>query len=455
LTFFSVEVEPVNTGLIYFLKEMKSETKSVKNAWAMYDWANSVFSLVITSAVFPIYYSAVTRNGDTHLVNFLGIECINTALYSYALSVSFLIVAILSPVLSAIADISGNKKMFMKIFCYMGAASCISLYFFTGDNVEWGIFMFMLGNIGFTGSIVFYNAFLPEIAESKEFDKLSAKGFALGYIGSAILLIISLVLITQPQLFGIEDNSFAPRFAFVLTGLWWIGFAQITFSKLKDTPVTQKPEGYKYLFNGFRELKLVFKQVQNLKMLKYYLLAFFLYSMGVQTVMYMATLFGDKELKLESTQLIITILIIQFVGVAGSYGFSWLSSKFGNIRALLLAVFIWIGVCIFAYFIHTANEFFGLAFVVGLIMGGIQSLSRSTYAKLLPETNDHASFFSFFDVTEKIAIVGGTFAYGLVEQLSGSMRISALVLMVFFIGGALMMIPLLNRKSLKALEPLT
>lgn len=457
---------------------MTGSDKKIINAWSLYDWANSVYSLVITSTIFPIYYASVTSNATTDLVYFMGREYKNTALYSYALSVSFLLIALVSPLLSGIADYSGNKKAFMKFFCFMGAVSCSTLYFFTGENLLLGLSAFVFAGIGYSGSIVFYNAYLPEITTSEEADKVSAKGFAMGYIGSSLLLIFNLVMILMPELFFdvqgkvselIRANNLlsqeeamkaaksyfsgvSSRFSFLLVGVWWAGFGFITFYFLPKDIYNRHPTG-NLIFKGYRELLKVINQLKHQHRIKKFLLSYFFYNMGVQTVMYVAALFGDKELKMESGELITTILIIQFVAIAGAYLFSWLSSIFGNMQAILVAITIWIGICYGAYFVYTAQQFYIIAFVVGLVMGGIQSLSRSTYSKLLPETQDHASYFSFFDVCEKTGIVLGTASYGLIEELSGSMRNSIIVLITFFIIGFIFLLPLLKTKRKKQLWP--
>ncbi len=422
------------------------DIKKTHRAWAMYDWANSAYNLVITSTIFPVYYTAITtvKEGDTVVndkVEFFGRSFTNTALFDYALAAAYLVIALISPILSSVADYRGNKKRFMQLFCYLGALSCCMMYFFEAHTLELGIVSFALAAIGYCGSLVFYNAYLPEIAVEAERDRLSAKGFAYGYIGSVILQLICFAFVLKPELFGITDATFAPRLSFLLVGIWWLGFAQIPFMRLPaGKPLVQHPE-YSILTNGFKELKKVWAQVRQMPVLKSYLGAFFFYSMGVQTVMLAATVFGSKELKLETGQLIMTILIIQLVAIAGAYLMARLSGRFGNLRVLLGVLFIWVGVCIAAYFTTTAMQFYLIATVVGLVMGGIQSLSRSTYAKLMPETKDTASFFSFYDVTEKIAIVIGMFSFGFIEELTGSMRNSIGALVTFFaIGMAILYI---------------
>jgi UMF1 family MFS transporter len=424
---------------------MEKGNKKIINAWALYDWANSVYPLVITSTIFPIYYNAVTTHNGSDIINLFGRHYKNTALYSYALSFSFLLIVILSPMLSGIADYSGNKKKFMQFFCYLGSISCSSLFFFTSIDRLWlGLIALVLATVGFAGSIVFYNAYLPEIADPKDQDKVSAKGFAMGYIGSSLLLIFNLTMVLKPAMYGITDTSIPARIAFLTVGIWWAGFAQITFKHLPNNVYNRKVRG-NVLLKGYKELQKVWREVKRTKRVKTFLWSFFFFNIGVQTVMYVAALFGDKELKMDSGQLIITVLIIQFVAIAGAYLFSALSKKKGNSYALIIAIIIWIAVCIGAYFVYTAQGFYVIAFVVGLVMGGIQSLSRSTYSKLLPETKDHASYFSFFDVCDKLGIVLGTLMYGLIEELTGSMRYSIIVLTLFFVIGLFLLLRIPKR----------
>lgn len=416
-------------------------TKKMQRAWAMYDWGNSAYNLVITSTIFPAYYIAITTNENlvpSDQVSFFGIQMTNTVLQDYTLSIAYLVIAFLSPILSSIADYKGNKKKYMRFFTYIGAAACTGLFLFTSERIELGIILFGLAAIGYCGSLVFYNAYLPEIAEEKDRDRVSAQGYALGYIGSVLLQIVCLLFVLMPDVFGM-DAGMASRVSFLLVGLWWFGWAQIPFRKLpKGQPLEQRPE-HNVFTNGFHELKKVWQQVKQMPVLRTYLSAFFFYSMGVQTVMLAAAAFGAKELGLETSQLITTILIIQLVAIAGAYIMAKLSERFGNLRVLIGVVLIWVGICIYAYFITTVMQFYIIATLVGLVMGGIQSLSRSTYSKLMPETKDTTSFFSFYDVTEKIAIVLGLFAFGFIEHLTGSMRNSVLAVLVFFVIGGIIL----------------
>ncbi len=414
---------------------MKKGDKKLINAWSFYDWANSVYSLVISTAVFPLYYSAITEGKS---VRFLGMEWDHPdSLYSYALSFSFLVVAFISPILSGIADYTGRRKWYMKLFCLLGSLSVMSLFFFKDEYTVWvGIVFSVLASIGFWASIVFYNSYLPEIAYPEQQDAASARGFIHGYIGSVILLIISLGMIEGHEFLGIE-KAMGSRLSFLLVGIWWLGFAQITFRKFPKE-VHQKLGNSNFLWSGFKELKKVLNSLKNQKSLKQFLIAFFLLSVGVQTIILLATIFGSTELGLGTLNLIVTVLLIQIVAMLGAYLFSRLSNKKGNIFALKTTIIIWMFVCFGAFMLdksleHVALYFYVLGGVLGLVLGAIQSLTRSTYSKLLPETIDNTTYFSFYDVTEKIAIVLGTFVYGLLYALTNSMQWSVLCLAIFFL----------------------
>jgi len=473
---------------------MQTASRKVINGWAMYDWANSVYNLVITTTFFPIYFLAVT-GGDTNsnTIHFLGRDFINSSLYDYTLAASYLLIAILYPILTSIADTRGNKKNFMRFFCYMGSFGSSLLYFFDSSNLWLGIIAFMLAAMGFVGSLVFYNAFLPEIAAPGDRDRISAKGFSYGYIGSVLMQIIGFLLIIF-----MKDSGKATQITFLLVGIWWVSFAQITFARL---PETRKEFKKGNIFkDGFVEVRKVFNEIKHLPVLKRFLRGFFFYSMGVQTVMMVSTLFGSKILMLEDTKLIITVVIIQLVAIIGAVVMSRLSAKFGNIKVLMGVVLLWVGICIAAYYtaslaaqlkpqhdkikeltnqrkaiitddtkkeetakldneIETLkNElspsqspieyrFYILAIAVGLVMGGIQSLSRSTYSKLMPETKDTASYFSYYDITEKIAIVVGLLSFGFIEDLTGSMQNSLLALIAFFALGFLWLYLALHKQK--------
>ncbi len=466
---------------------MLTASKKVINGWAMYDWAFSVYNLVITTTFFPIYFTKAThRYFGSDTLTFLGLKMENSALYAYALAAAYLSVSLFYPILTSIADTRGNKKSFMRFFCYMGAGGCSLLYFFDGSNLWLGILCFMLASIGYAGGMVFYNAYLPEIAAPQDQDRISAKGFAYGYTGGVVLQIIGFVLVLMAK----DDPFPALRLTFLLVGLWWAGFAQFSFAVLPGAPRTAGLKRTNTLTAGFAEIKKVYNELKGMPVLKRFLRGCFFYSMGVQTVMLAATLFGSQLLHLEDTKLIVTIVAIQLVAIPGAFLMSRLSARYGNIKVLMGVVLFWIVICVAAY--QTANfagrlehyykeiaalqleerwvaaktgaaaasaeaqtgrlegqlskvkmelashqtaieySFYALALAVGLVMGGIQSLSRSTYSKLMPETKDTASYFSYFDLTEKIAIVIGMFSFGYIEDLTGSMKNSVLFLIFFF-----------------------
>jgi UMF1 family MFS transporter len=409
----------------------------------MYDWANSAYSLVITSTIFPVYYANVTKGaGGSDIVRFFGYPIVNSVLYSYSISAAFLLIAMCTPLLSGIADYGGRRKYFMRFFTYMGGLACIALFFYTGQRVEFGIMVSMVACIGFSGGLVFYNAYLPVIASPERYDMVSARGYSLGYIGSVVLLLFILLMVSRPELFMLSDSGMAARISFVIVGVWWMGFAQIPFHYLPPD-VRTEARWPTLISRGYRELRMVWDSLADLPMLKRFLAAFFLYNTGVQTVIYLATLFGSKELNLSGDKLILTILIIQIVAVGGSYLFAWVSGIWGNRISLIIMVTIWILVCLMAYTIRTEYQFYTLAFVVGMVLGGIQSLSRATYSKLIPPgTAGYTSYFSFYDVLEKVSIVLGTFAYGAIEQVTGSMRNSTLALGGFFILGLVFLVML-------------
>ncbi len=407
--------------------------KKTVNAWCMYDWANSVYNLVINTSIFPIYYSLVTNDYE----DFFGFRIQSSVLYTYALSFSYLLSAAILPILSGIADYTGKKKMFLKIFTVIGSISCMSMYFFDDSNLYWGIACVIFASLGYSSSLVFYDAYLPEIAPPEKTDRISAKGYSFGYGGSTILLVFSAaaIMFLPEEATQKEDVKQIMQWVFIVVGIWWVGFAQIPFKILPSNVYNRKPTG-QILLNGYREIKSVFKQLGGLPNIRWYIISFLFFNMGVQTVMLLATLFGTDVLGLGSAQLIPVIIIIQLIGMLGSYLFARVSESKGNIYSLVVMIIIWIGITIYAYFITTEYQFYAIAVLVGLVMGGIQALSRATYSKLIPEeTEDHTSFFSFFDVTYHVSVVLGTFSYGLINQITGTMRNSTLALAVFFILG--------------------
>lgn len=430
------------------MPKLQKGSLKLRNAWAFYDWANSVYSLVITSAVFPIFYGALFDSSGLETVYVFGSHIRSTPLISYTTAAAFVVVAFLSPLLSGIADYVGNKKSFMKFFCYLGSFSCMTLYFFSLEHIYLSLFNYFLALVGFWGSLVFYNSYLPDVAFKEQQDSLSARGFSLGYVGSVFLLLFNLVLVLQPVLFGItgDDASIqAMKISFVTVGLWWIGFSQYSFYYLPSASNTFKGVNKDVVLNGFKELHTVYNSLSKNAQLKKYLIAFFVYSMAVQTVMLVATYFGEQEINWGNSDkktlgLISSILIIQLVAILGSFLTSKASGRFGNITTLIFINCVWVVLCVTAYFVSEPLEFYITAGFVGLVMGGIQALSRSTYSKFLPDTKDTTSYFSFYDVAEKIGIVVGMFVYGFVDQITGSMRNAILFLVLFFIVGVFLLL---------------
>ena len=424
------------------MANLEKGSSKLLNAWAFYDWANSVYTLVISSTIFPIYYGSLFRAKGIEEVELFGVLIRSEALISYVTALGFLIIAFISPLLSGIADYLGNKKFFLKLFCYVGSISCMSLYFFSLEDIIFSLITYLLALIGFWGSLVFYNSYLPDIAHKEQQDKISAKGFSLGYVGSVILLLICLAMVMMVE----ETQAIQMmQYSFLLVGIWWIGFSQYTYYYLPDNKNSNKMHK-NVIFNGFRELLKVWHQIKNILPLKRYLAAFFVYSMAVQTIMIIAAYFGEKEVQWGSdskrtTGLIISILVIQLVAVFGAWITSKLVEKFGNIKVLMLLNFLWILICTYAYFVVTPNDFYIAAFFVGLVMGGIQSLSRSTYSKFIPsDTKDTTSFFSFYDVAEKVGIVIGMLTYGYIADITGKIQNAILFLILFFIVGLLLLL---------------
>lgn len=429
------------------MQKLQKGDSKLLNAWAFYDWANSVYALVISSTIFPLYYGALFRQKNIEEIVLFGFSVRSEALISYVTALGFLIIAFISPLLSGIADYMGNKKFFLKLFCYIGTISCMSLYFFSLDTVVLSLVFYLLALIGFWGSLVFYNSYLPDIAHKEQQDAISAKGFSLGYAGSVVLLLVCLGMV---MLVDDSHKLQMMRYSFILVGIWWMGFSQYTYYYLPNNKNENKLHK-NIIFNGFKELLKVWKQIKELKALRRYLGAFFVYSMAVQTIMIIAAYFGEKEVQWGSDSnrfigLIISILVIQIVAISGALITSRLVLKYGNIKVLILLNFSWILICTYAYFVITPIDFYIAAFFVGLVMGGIQSLSRSTYSKFIPDgTNDTTSFFSFYDVAEKIGIVIGMFTYGFIADVTGKIQNAILFLILFFVVGLLLLLRVPNK----------
>ncbi|GJQ06223.1 MFS transporter [Capnocytophaga cynodegmi] len=434
--------------------------KKLLKAWILYDWANSVYSLTIVSAVFPIFYGLLFKIAKITHIEIFGISFKNTAVITFVTSLAFLVVVLVSPILSGIADYLGNKKTFMKFFCYLGAISCIGLYWFSLENIYFGLTCYFLGVVGFWGSIVFYNSYLPDIALPEQYDEVSAKGFIMGYLGCTTLLIFNLAMVMYPSFFGIRGDETqatltAMKISFVTVGIWWITFSQYSFRYLPDFEKGRGKINKNIIFNGYKELRGVWRRLKESNRLKMFLFAFFVYSMGVQTIMLVATYFGEQEIRWKGTEertlgLIISILIIQIVAIFGARLTVVAVKKMGQVPVLIILNCIWIVICLVAYFIYLPVHFYITAMLVGMVMGGIQTLSRSTYSNYLPETKDTTSFFSFFDVAEKIGIVIGMGIYGFIDQFTNNMRNSVVFLVLFFGFGVFLLLKVLRMERRKA-----
>ena len=427
-------------------------SKKLIGAWTLYDWANSVYSLVISSAVFPIYYSQYVFSQTNSIILF-NAEINKDTLISLVSAFSFLLIAFLSPLLSGVADYIGNKKIFMKFFVYLGSLSCIGLYWFELETIEISLIFYTLTLIGFWGSLVYYNSYLRDITYPNQTNIVSAKGYTMGYIGSVILLLINLIMINFYESFGFESEIIAMKSSFAIVGLWWLGFSQYSFYHLpKGNRGVKIPKNI--IWNGFKELKNVYKIIRSSKRFTRFLIAFFVFSFSLQTVLYIASYFGVNEIDWtgsdQTSGLIISILLIQIVAIAGAFIFSRLAQKFGNVIVLTFAIFLWGAVCLYAYYINTPNEFYMIAGLVGLLMGGTQPVARATFSLFIPDTNDTTSFFSFYDVTEKIGIVFGMLFYAIAAQLTGSVRFSVIIFMFFFFLGAILLtrVPRIDKNKL-------
>ena len=423
--------------------QVKNNKKTIW-AWAMFDWANQSYNMVITSTIFPAYYVAITANkqqGD--MVSFFDHKYVNTVLSNYILGLSYLIIVVLLPILTSIADYKGHKKLYMQAFTWMGSLACAGLFFFTMDTFEFSMICFGLASIGYCGGFVFYYSYLPQIATIDQQDAVSAKGFIYGFAGSIVVQIICFIVVLSPATFGITDEALPARISFLIVGIWWIGFSFISFYLLPKGLPNAGSHSYNIFTGGFKELAKVWKNVQQLPLLKRFLPAFFFYSVGVQTIMLVAANFGAKELRMPEESLISIILIIQLVAIIGASFTAKLSGKYGNTKVLAAIVAIWSLICAGVYFVSNAQQFYVAAVLVGIVMGGVQSLSRSTYSKYIPQNiPDTASYFSFYDVTEKLSIVVGLFTFGFVESLTHEMRDAALVLDAFFIIGLVLLLSL-------------
>lgn len=436
----------------------KNDKKTIW-AWCMFDWANQSYNMVITSTIFPAYYVGITANTvyGKNMVSFFGHKFVNTVLQNYILSASYLLIVISLPILTSIADYRGAKKLYLQLFTWVGGLACAGLFFLKeGGPIEFGMICFGVATIGYCGGFVFYNSYLPQIATLDKQNDVSAKGFIYGFAGSIVVQLVCLVAVLFHTSLGITENMGA-QISFIIVFLWWVGFAIIPFKILPKGEPNAGSHKFNVFTGGFKELGKVFNKIKEMPLVKRFLPAFFFYSVGVQTIMLVAAEFAAKELHMKDDDLIAIILVIQVVAILGAWLTSIASNKYGNTKALIVLVSFWTVVCLCVYYIANQTQFYVAAFAVGLVMGGVQSLSRSTYAKLLPQDiPDTASFFSFYDATEKLSIVVGLAVFAKVEDWTHEMRDSALALDGFFIIGFLLLIVLFvaERKSGKhELEP--
>jgi MFS transporter, UMF1 family len=421
-------------------KDLEKTNRLAVFSWCMYDWANSAFATTVLAAVLPVYFASlvpedgVTMRWATHAFTVSG-----SALWGYAVSFSLLVSALSAPVLGALADFCRSKKKFLLAFTAWGSVFTCLLFFVESGQWLLCLGLFMCANIGFAGSMPFYDGFLPEIAGPEEIDWVSAKGYALGYAGGGILLALHVLLITCHETFGIAERSLSIRISLGSVGIWWAVFALPMFLWVPEKgPVEEKPAGFSYGTFGFIRLFKTLKSFGSYKDLAWFLVAFLVYNDGIQTVIVMAAIFGKTALGLDATTLIGTLLMIQFIALPGALGFAKLAEKIQAKRAIVVSLALWIGIVAYAYFIDTALEFWILGGFVGLILGGSQAISRSLYGQLIPKDRP-AEFYGFFTISAKFASVAGPFLFALVSDISDNPRHAILSIGFFFVVGLILL----------------
>lgn len=423
-------------------------------AWCMYDWANSAFILTVVTAVLPIYFaSAIVPEGGVTIgeTNYSA-----TALWGLAISAAGIFIFLFAPLLGTIADYTYSKKKFLLFFCYAGSMATLALFFSEPGDVQYTITLLIIAQIGFVGGNIFYDAFLPVIASPDKTDWVSGKGFAFGYVGGGVQLLLALLLISFHDMLGL-DKTLAVRIGLAMAGLWWGGFAVFTFLWLKEPVPTQADTHRESLFTllhmAIRRLAHTLRQIRSLRPLLIFLIAFMLYNEGIQTVIVMATIYGEQELKFSSSTLMLTLLIVQTVAMFGALGFSKLAERIGTKAAIVISLLIWCGIVIYAYFMTSPAEYLILGVFVGLVLGGSQSLSRSLYAAMIP-VNASAEFFSFFTVFTRFSSIWGPMVFALIDTWTGSARLSIISLIVFFFAGIALLL-LVNTKKASSLRQLS
>ena len=404
--------------------------------WCMYDWANSSFATVILSAVLPVYFVTLVPEEGARISLFGWHRLIPAAaLWAYAVSFSMLIVALTAPYLGALADRKNLHRRFLFTCCLVGSFTTGLLYFARPGMYVTAVFLFILANIGFAGGNVFYNAFLPKLAGNNELDRLSSRGFAFGYFGGGLALLLVFVMIMAYDSLGFPDKGAATRTGFLLTGVWWLLFAipAFRFIRVYASPILPQTV-HKGISGYFRTLA----EIRHYRPLFLFLIAFLFYNDGIQTIIVVAAIFGRQELALSQGTILSCFLMIQFVAMPGTLLFGRLAEKFGAKNSLYLALFLFIGVTVYAFFINRPWEFWLLGFIIAIILGGSQAVSRSLFSSLIPE-GKHAEYFGFYAISAKFASVFGPLVFALITDLTGSARLSILSLTGFFVIGIILL----------------
>ena len=408
----------------------------------MYDWANSAYITTAAVALLPNYFAqAVVGEAG---VDIFGMNMSATALWGFMLGGAAFLVFLFAPVLGAIADFSSGKRRFLAGFAYMGSLFATMLYFCKSGDVGLTIALFMGTQVCFVAGNVFYDAFLPQIASEDKLDSVSAKGYAFGYVGGSLQFAIALGLVAMQK--TPEDQAMAARIGMAMTGIWWAGWTLLTMKYLKEVKIPYElPEAYRdrpkilaYLALGISRTVATAKRVGRFKHLTLFLVAYMIYNDGIHTVTSMATIYGTEELRLSTTALMVTLLLVQVVAIGGALVFSRIANRIGAKHAVMCALVLWSGVVTYGYFIHTATEFFVLGIIVGVVLGGTQALSRSFYGAMIPEQAS-AEFYGFYSVFSKFSSIWGPVTFGFIKQITGSARLAIISLMIFFIVGLILL----------------
>jgi UMF1 family MFS transporter len=401
------------------------------NTWCMYDWANSAFATTIMGALFPPFYRALVIESGLA-------ENTATAYWGYTTSIALLVIALIAPVLGAIADYTGGKKRYVAFFAGLGILSTAAFVFIGTDTWLLASILYIGGNLGFAGANVFYESLLPHIAKKDDIDQISTKGYALGYVGGGILLVINVLWFMKPEWFGMPGQAFALRASFFSVSVWWGLFSIPLLRQVPEPPAASETDPtINPIKAGFSRLATTFREVTRYRQLLIFLIAFWIYNDGIGTIIKMATAYGD-EIGLELTDMTIALIMTQFVGIPFSFLFGTLAKKLGTKRSILLALGVYTLISLAGYFMQTATHFYILAFLVGTVQGGSQALSRSLYGAIVPK-HKTAEFFGFFSTSSKFAGIAGPLLFGIVSQIAGQSRLSIVSLIVFFTVGGLLL----------------